>query len=162
MRNALLAAVLAATAACGAYQFPGSGNGSGTVTGQVIATPCAPVGPAVRPCILPGPVPANDCVPKNPIGAVCGGRPIPGLELFFTKGDTSLSTKTDASGKYSIELPAGTWSVNTHSIMRIINGPQTVVVRAGAGIVADYVVDTGIRAAAQAGSAAGAPTPIDQ
>jgi hypothetical protein len=162
MRNALLAAMLAATVACGAYQFPGPGNGSGTVSGQVIATFCAPVGPAVQPCILPGPAPASDCVPKNPIGPACGGRPIPGLELFFTKGNTTHSAKTDAAGNYSIELPSGTWSVNTHSIMRIINGPQSLVVRAGAGIVANYVVDTGIRAAAQTGSATGAPTPVHQ
>jgi hypothetical protein len=148
MRNALLVVVLVATAACGAYQFPGPGNGSGTVSGQVIATPCGPVGPAVQPCILPGQAPGSDCVPKSPSGTACGERPIPGLALFFTKGDTTLGTKTNSGGNYSIELPSGTWSINTRGIMRIIRGPQSLVVTAGAAIVADYVVDTGIRAAA--------------
>jgi hypothetical protein len=148
MRHALLVVILVATAACGAYRFPGPGNGSGTVSGQVIATPCGPVGPAAQPCILPGPAPGSGCVPKRLSGTACGERPIPGLALFFTKGDTTLSTKTNSGGNYSIELPSGKWSINTRGIMRIISGPSMLVVTAGAAIVADYVVDSGIRAAA--------------
>jgi hypothetical protein len=71
-----------------------------------------------------------------------------GLELFFNKGGTTLSAKTDSNGYYSIALPSGTWSVNTQSIMRIISGPQTLDVKAGSTTVANYVVDTGIRTAA--------------
>ena len=148
MRNSLLAVVLLATAACGAYQFPGPGNGSGTVSGQVIATPCGPVEPAAQPCMNPGPEQVPQCAPPNPNASACGGRPIQGLELFFTKGDTTLSAKTDSNGYYSIVLPSGTWSVNTRSITRIINGPQTLVVNAGSRTVANYVIDTGIRLAA--------------
>lgn len=143
-----MAAVLLATA-CGAYQFPGPGNGSGTVSGQVVATPCGPVGPAIQPCIYPGAGPVTQCAPPDPNGAAaCGGRPIPGLELFFTKGATILTAKTDSNGYYSIDLPSGTWSVNTRSITRIISGQQTLVVNAGSKTVANYLVDTGIRTAA--------------
>jgi hypothetical protein len=158
MRNAVLVVILVATAACGAYRFPGPGNGSGTVSGQVIATPCGPVGPAAQPC-LPGA--ASDCAPKSPTGGACGSRPIPGLELVFTNGSTSLSARTDSGGGYSIELPSGTWTVGTKSYMRIVSGPQTLVVSAGASIIANYIVDIGVRAAAQPGSAAGAPTPVE-
>jgi hypothetical protein len=145
MRNALLVVILVATAACGAYRFPGPGSGSGTISGQVIATPCGPVGPGAQVC-LPGPAPA--CMPNSPNGPACGEWPIPGLELVFTNGSASLSAKTDSSGRYSIELPSGTWTVSTRSFMRIISGPLTLVVSAGASVIADYVVDTGIRAAA--------------
>jgi hypothetical protein len=86
---------------------------------------------------------------------------MPGLELVFTSGGASLTAKTDSGGDYSIELPSGTWTVGTTSYVRIITGPRTLSVRAGASIVADYVVDTGIRAASQPGSATGAPTPVD-
>jgi hypothetical protein len=71
-----------------------------------------------------------------------------GLELFFSKGGTNLSAKTDSNGDYSIALPSGTWSVNTRGIMRIIAGPQTLDVKAGSALVANYVIDTGIRIAA--------------
>ena len=158
MRNALLLMILVATAACGAYRFPSPGNGSGTVSGQVMATQCGPGGPAAQPC-LPGAAP--DCISKNPTGGACGTRPVPGLELVFTNGSTSLSTGTDSGGSYSIELPSGTWTVGTKSFVRIVSGPQTLVVSAGASIIANYIVDIGIRAAFQPGSAAGSPTPVD-
>jgi hypothetical protein len=35
--------------------------------------------------------------------------------------------------------------------MRIISGPQTLIVSAGASIVANYLVDIGIKAAPQPG-----------
>jgi hypothetical protein len=71
-----------------------------------------------------------------------------GVQLYFNKGDTTLSAKTDSNGYYSIALPSGTWSVSTRNIMRIISGPQTLDVKAGSTTVANYIVDTGIRAAA--------------
>jgi hypothetical protein len=160
MRNALLVAILVATAACGAYRFPGPGNGSGTVSGQVIANGCGPVGPAAQPCFQgPGP---TDCLPKDPTAGTCGSWPVAGLELIFTGGSTSVSAKTDSNGDYSIELASGTWTVGTGSFMRIIGGPVTLVVNAGAGIVANYVVDSGIRAGIQPDPAAGGgATPVD-
>lgn len=158
MRNALLVAILVATAACGVYHFPGPAGGSGTVSGQVSSTSCGPVEPATQKC-LPGPAP--DCLPNRPNGTACGTWPMPGLELVFTNGGASLTAKTDSGGDYSIELPSGTWTVETTSYVRIITGPRTLSVSAGASIVADYVVDTGIRAASQPGSATRAPTPVD-
>jgi hypothetical protein len=143
MRNALLVTILVATAACGAYRFPGQASGSGTVSGQVIATACGPVQPAAGICV---PGPAANCPPSKPVGNTCGNWPIPGIELVFTNGDTRSVAKTDSAGDYSIELASGTWTVGTTNIMRIISGPQTLVVSDGASITANYVVDTGIRA----------------
>ena len=143
VRNALLVVLLVATAACGAYRFPGPAGGTGTVSGQVIAYTCGPVQPVNQKCI-PGP-PAADCMPENP---TCGGYPMPGVELTFTNGDATHGIKSNASGYYSIQLPAGTWTVRVLKFVRIMSGPETVVVTPGASIVANYVVDTGIRAAA--------------
>ena len=81
--------------------------------------------------------------------------------LVFTDSGTSRTAQTDSNGAYSIELPAGTWTVDTKSYVRIISGPRKVVVNAGATVVANYVVDTGIRPAALRGSAAGEPTQIN-
>jgi hypothetical protein len=146
MRNSLLVVLLVATAACGAYRFPGPAGGSGTVSGQVIAYPCGPVEPSNQKCL---PVPAASCMPNPPNSSSCGGGwPMAGLVLIFINGDTTLSTKTDSGGYYSIQLPAGTWSVGTVDFARIIDGPQTLVVSAGDNIVANYIIDTGIRAAA--------------
>ncbi len=145
MRKTLLVVILVATTACGAYHFPGPGNETGTVSGQVISFGCGgPVQPADRPCLAK---PTSDC-PAEPSNGQCGKLPIPGLALVFTDGDTSFIAKTDSGGAYSIELPVGRWKVSTANLGRIISGPPTVEVTAGASLVANYVVDTGIRAAA--------------
>ena len=152
MRNALLAAILLVAAACGAYNFPGgSPSGTGTVSGQVVVFPCGPVQP-VAPVLrcVPVPVPIGveipPCAPQSAGVNKCGSPgTYAGLELAFTSGATTDSIRTDSSGNYSIELPAGTWSVNTSSYMRIVSGPRTVTVKPGASVVANYVVDSGIR-----------------
>jgi hypothetical protein len=145
MRKLLLLAILVAATACGAYHFPGSGEGSGTVSGQVTAYPCGgPVQPGSLIC-MPGPT--TNCLPKTPNDASCGPWPMPGVVLAFKNGANTISAKTTSDGFYSVELPAGTWSVSTVGYMRILKGPLTVVVEAGADITANYVVDTGIRAA---------------
>jgi hypothetical protein len=145
MRKLLLAAILVAATACGAYHFPGTGDGSGTVSGKVTAYPCGPVEPAAGAC-MPGST--TDCLPKNPNdGSSCGPWPMPGVALTFKNGTTSVGAKTTSEGFYSVHLPAGTWSVSAGGFMRIISGPLTVVVESGSDITANYVIDTGIRAA---------------
>jgi hypothetical protein len=72
---------------------------------------------------------------------------MPGVALTFKNGAHTVGAKTTSDGFYSVELPAGTWSVSAAGYMRILSGPLTVVVEAGADITANYVVDTGIRAA---------------
>lgn len=128
------AATLAAGAllgSCSGYQFPGgSARGIGTVSGQVVAVPCAPVER-----------------PNTP----CPGRPVPNLEIVFTSAaGEQVTAKTDSSGNYAVELAAGTWSVTLKSFMRVISGPKSVTVPAGGTVVADYVVDSGIRLPAPA------------
>jgi type 1 fimbria pilin len=126
MRNAVLGAVLMLlTAACGAYEFPGSSqSGVGTVTGTVMAMPCAPVESGTNPCM---------------------GRPAPGVEIDFTNGSGTSRTVTDSKGSYSINLGAGTWKVTLTGFMRVISGPPTVTLAPGARVVANYFVDSGIR-----------------
>jgi hypothetical protein len=137
VRIALLVGLLIATAACGSYRFPGPAHETGTVHGQVTSSSCA------------GPCPATlvPC-PPQPATPACGQRPMVGLGLVFTKGNTSFVAKTDSDGAYSINLPVGTWSVTAATVARIISGPQTLEVQPGTTIVADFIVDTGIRAAA--------------
>jgi len=140
----LLIGILGATVACGAYRFPGPGSETGNVHGQVFANSCGgPVQQSDQPC----PATSSSC-PPQPVAQGCGVWPVPGLELVFTNGSNRLVTKTDTAGSFSIDLPVGTWSVSTASFARIVSGPQTVVVNAGTSITADYVVDTGMRAAA--------------
>ncbi len=125
MRNAFLAGLLLATVACGAYRFPGtSPAGTGRVSGQVVAVPCAPV--------------ESETIP-------CTGRPASGIELLYSNGSATASTTTDTSGNYSIQLHAGTWTVNIKGFERIISGPRTVTATPGSTIVANYVIDSGIR-----------------
>jgi type 1 fimbria pilin len=125
MRNAFLAGLLLATVACGAYRFPAtSPEGTGSVSGQVVAVPCAPVESGLNPCM---------------------GRPASGIVLLYSNGPATAATTTDPSGNYSIQLDAGTWTVSIKGFERIISGPRTVTVTPGNAIQANYVVDSGIR-----------------
>jgi hypothetical protein len=131
MRNVLIAALVFVVAACGAYEFPGGPSpGVGTVAGLVTVVPCGPV------------------EPPQPDFAPCKMRPSIGLEVDFASDDgTVRSAKTGSDGRYSIELPAGTYRVSVRNYMRVISGPPTVTVKTGSTVVADYVLDSGIRTA---------------
>ena len=125
MRNALLASLVILTAACGGYQFPGGSStpAAGTVSGRVLAVPCAAIEPADGQCV----------------------RPVPNLELDFVVSGESRTEKTftDANGNYSVALPPGTYAVKVN--MRIISGPTNLTVGAGTSTVANYVLDIGLR-----------------
>ena len=131
MKTLVLAALLLAGAACGAYQFPGGNPSSsptpegGTVTGRVLAVPCAPVEQA---------------------GTTCAGRPVPKLELDYVKdGAVAASTVTDSGGSYLVPLPPGAYVVKLKTYMRVISGPLTLTVEPGSNVVANYLLDSGIR-----------------
>jgi hypothetical protein len=126
---AAMAGVVVIAAACGGYVFPGASPSpqTGTVAGKVVAVPCSPIEPAVG-------------------DSPCAGRPVAGATLIFSSGGTSHSAVTGSDGTYQIQLPAGTWSVSFKSFMREISGPKTVNVQAGSSVVADFVLDSGIRA----------------
>jgi hypothetical protein len=70
--------------------------------------------------------------------------PAAGIEIIFSAGGKVMSTQTNSEGRYTIELRAGTYNVNVAKYLRIISGPSTVTVKAGATVVADYVVSSGI------------------
>jgi hypothetical protein len=125
MRNGVLAALVLVTAACGAYHLPGGSTpGTGTVAGHVLALPCAPIQPA---------------------GKQCAARPVPGLEIDYTKGDATSKAVTDDGGNYSVRLAAGTWTVHFKTNMRIVSGPTEVSVSTDSTVTADYILDSGIR-----------------
>ncbi len=130
MRIWLLAALLLVTAGCGAYAFPGespspSPAATGTVSGRVIAVPCAPV--------------------EQP-GNACAGRPVPNLELDYVGGQNVVSKAvTDSNGSYEVELAPGSYVVKMKTYMRVISGPLNLTVAAGSSTTANYVLDSGIR-----------------
>jgi len=127
MRNALLAALVLVTCACGDYQFgaPSPSPSTGTVAGRVIAVPCKPV---------------------EQQGSTCAGRPVPGLELAYVSGASIAGRAvTDSHGTYSVELKPGTYEVKVSSYMRVISGPLKLTIAPGSSTVANYVLDSGIR-----------------
>ena len=127
----VLVALLVAAASCGAYQFPGESPSPsptlerGVVSGRVLAVPCAPVEQA---------------------GTTCAGRPVPKLELDYVKdGGVAASAVTDSGGAYLVSLAPGTYQVKLKTYMRVISGPLTVEVAPESSVVANYILDSGIR-----------------
>jgi hypothetical protein len=130
MRALVVLALLMATAACGAYQFPGANPSpspaGGTVSGRVVAVPCAPL---------------------EQEGSMCAGRGVPKLALDYIRdGEVTATTVTDSGGRYLVSLAAGTYEVKLKTYMRVISGPLTLTVAPGSNLVADYLLDSGIRA----------------
>jgi hypothetical protein len=104
---------------------PGPSPGGGNVSGRVLAVPCAPVEKA---------------------GTTCAGRPVAKLELDYVKGDAvAASTVTDSGGSYVVSLAAGTYAVRLKTYMRVISGPLTLTLGPGSSLVANYLLDSGIR-----------------
>lgn len=131
MRQLLLGGLLVVTTGCGAYAFPGDSpsptSSTGTVSGKVVSVPCAPV---------------------EQVGSPCPGRPVGHLEIDFICGQPYTVTKavTDSNGNYSVRLLPATCAVKFQTYMRYVSGPLKFVVHAGDNIVANYVLDNGIRA----------------
>jgi hypothetical protein len=130
MRVFLLAAILLATSACGAYTFSSGGTSptpdSGTVSGRVLVVPCAPV---------------------ERIDSPCSGRAAVGLEIDYVSGGKIAGrTVTDGAGNYAIRLEPGSYTVAFKNYMRVVSGPTKVSLAAGSDVVANYILDSGIRA----------------
>jgi hypothetical protein len=126
MKAFLLGALLLFTAACGAYQFPGSpAPQTGTVSGRILVYPCAPVEPAS--------------------GGACPGRPAAGVEIDFVNAKTVNSAVTDQKGDYVIRLSPDTYQVQFKQYPHFVRGPKTVTVTADTNVVANYIIDSGLR-----------------
>ena len=130
MRSLLVAGLLLVSAACGSYRFPGDSASpspaTAHVSGMVRSVPCAPVEQA---------------------GTTCAGRAVSGLEIDYMVGSTVVHRAvTDSKGAYSVDLKPGTYAIQLSTYMRVISGPTKLSLDAGSRIVADYVLDNGIRA----------------
>src|ERR1043166_9354964 len=91
--------------------------------------------------VLWGSVTVGPLMPVCREGTPCSG-PAKRTTLVFSRAGRTVSTKTDAEGRYRLTLPAGTWSVRASVGMR--TSAATVLVRAGTHR-ANFSVDTGIR-----------------
>ncbi len=144
MRLAIVAAAalgaVAVLSACAGYRFPGGPpEGTGTVSGKVTVVPCAPVEQA---------------------NSLCQGKPASSIALIFTSASKEqVIAQTDSAGEYAVELKAGRWAVTFKGYLRVISGPSSVTVVSGSSVVADYVLDSGIRLPAPA--AGSEPQPSD-
>ncbi|HET7419455.1 MAG TPA: hypothetical protein VFL27_03665 [Candidatus Dormibacteraeota bacterium] len=135
MKVAFVAALALAVSGCGAYQFGGGAAtpspALATVSGHVVAVPCAPV---------------------EKVGSPCAGRPVANLEIDYVAGATvEARTLTNADGSYAVALKPGSYTVRfKNSLMRVISGPLSLTLAAGSNVTANYTLDSGIRVPAPA------------
>jgi|GEM_PF-6705580 len=123
-------ATLQATAVAKPSSTPSAptSTASGLIQGRAIATPACPVEPADQ-----------SCPPK----------PIANLQIVITGADRSVHTVvTDATGHFSITLPAGTYILTATSQQGLLPTQQksiTVVVQAQMTANVTLQFDSGIR-----------------
>ena len=116
-------AALMLVGACAAPPYPGT-EAMGTVTGRVLAWPCAPVEIA---------------------GSPCPGRPVPGVRIDFSRNGAMMGqTVSDGAGFYSIQLPPGTYTAVLENA-GLVKTPYQVKVIGGQVTNQDLVFDSGIR-----------------
>jgi Carboxypeptidase regulatory-like domain len=79
------------------------------------------------------------------VGVPCDA-PAAHIVLAFSGARLVRTTRTDASGRYRIKLPAGIYVVHTNlRPFGTTPRPATVRVRAGRSDEIDFTIDTGIR-----------------
>ena len=103
----------------------------GTLSGTVSRGPLSPM-------IHPGPS------APTPEGLVADAR----IDVSKSTGQLATSTRTDASGRYSVSLPPGTYTVTMptpQGAMFSRDLPATVTIAAGEQQKLDIRLDTGIR-----------------
>src|SRR5262245_41582716 len=91
--------------------------------------------------VLWGSVTIGPTTPACREGTPCSA-PAKHATLTFARAGRRVSVRTDASGRYRVTLPTGTWAVRANVGMRI--APPTVAVRGGTHHD-NFSIDTGIR-----------------
>jgi hypothetical protein len=96
---------------------------------------------------LHGVVMRGPTTPVCRVGIPCS-EPAVGVQLSFSRGGKLVGLAlTGAGGRYSLRLPAGTYTVAQRPAAKIGTGvrPQQVRVAGGASRRVDLFIDTGIR-----------------
>ena len=96
---------------------------------------------------LHGVVMRGPTTPVCRVGMPCS-EPAVGVQLSFSRGaETYALVLTGPGGRYSVRLPAGTYTVTQRPVAKIGTGirPQQVRVVGGASRRVDLFIDTGIR-----------------
>ena len=123
------------------------------VAATLFATACGPhdgVGGPAPPAVLKGTVAGQvlgyPCAPVERLGSPCAGRPEPGVTVTLTpsQGEAATVVVTDASGNYSVRVPAGSYLVTVKG-KPFGGASRRVQVAANATVTADFVIDSGIR-----------------
>jgi len=97
---------------------------------------------AVALTLLHGIVHIGPTTPVCQVGTPCD-KPAGSVVLTFTRAGSTRRVRTDAEGRYSLSLAAGTWHVRASTGMRIT--PTTFVVPRASSARRDFAIDTGIR-----------------
>ncbi|MEX0863245.1 MAG: carboxypeptidase-like regulatory domain-containing protein [Acidimicrobiia bacterium] len=100
----------------------------GSVSGVALAGPTCPVETEDEPC------------PDRPVEGAT-------VRVETPEGDEVALTTTDREGRYSFDIPAGSYRIVAQPHEGLMGTPETVEVTLGAGVTltVDLLYDTGIR-----------------
>lgn len=92
--------------------------------------------------LLHGVVRIGPTTPVCQAGVACD-KPAAGVTLTFMRRDQTIRAKTDRSGRYSVRLASGTWSVRASAGVR--TSPNSFLVPRTSTATRNFSIDTGIR-----------------
>ncbi|TPW14193.1 MAG: hypothetical protein FD127_1578 [Acidimicrobiaceae bacterium] len=100
---------------------------------------------AVTGLVLAGPTCPVEQTPPDP---ECADQPVPAAVIVVTRGDGDLvgEVVTDPTGRFTIRMPGGTYTLTPQPVDGLMGTPPPLIVtvdRAVAGL--DFAYDTGIR-----------------
>jgi len=123
------------------------------MTAAVVAASCgddAPSNPTSTPTSTPtftvtGVVEASPTCPVERPGQVCPPAPVQGTISFTRQQDLVARTASDATGRFTLELPAGTYTVGVDTGQVLPTCPPTELVVTDRAVELRVECDTGIR-----------------
>lgn len=118
----------------------------GLATCAVVVASCGDDGPSAPMFSVTGVVEASPTCPVERPGEVCPPAPVQG-KISFTRFDDDVlaMVSSDAQGRFTVQLPAGTYAVGVDTGQVFPTCPPTDVVVTDRAVELRVECDTGIR-----------------
>jgi hypothetical protein len=119
----------------------GLARSAGSLAALIFASACGVPAILVDHGTVSGVVISRGCIGAATANMTCDSpQPLIKVEFHQLPGGDEYDTVSGYQGRYSIDLPVGTYSVKVITHTSVLQGPARVSVKKGSHVVADYIV----------------------